>query len=48
MAQWFNKSANTIHNIDGTVYGSLRSQGRHVEVAPLSHGAAIPFLESDH
>jgi len=28
MARWFNKSVNTTDNIDGTAYGSLRSQGR--------------------
>ena len=24
--RWFNKSFRTIHNIDGTAYGSLRSR----------------------
>jgi len=28
MAQWFNKPVHTTHNLDGTAYGSLRSQGR--------------------
>jgi len=32
MANWFNKSATTIHTIDCTAYGSLRAQGRRWSV----------------
>jgi hypothetical protein len=44
LLRWFNKAFGTIRNIDGTAFGSLRSQGRRAAPKTTPQPRRINYL----